>query len=119
MRTSPRWRRCRSSFERGIMWLTLIGSPVSGSGIRQSSGYSCWRSNTAASAAAAPANAGCSVTSSTLAPSSHSSRGRARSPLRNSSPVRAAIALSAAAVRRATTRPGTSTGGGTSSPKRW
>ena len=44
----PRWRRFRSSFERGIMWLTLIGSPVSGSAIRQSSGYSCWRSNTAA-----------------------------------------------------------------------
>ena len=31
------WRRSRSALERGIMWLTLIGSPVSGSGIRQTS----------------------------------------------------------------------------------
>jgi len=30
--------RSRSAFERGIMWLTAIGSPVSGSAIRQSPG---------------------------------------------------------------------------------
>ena len=34
--------------ERGIMWLTLIGSPVSGSRHRQSSAASCCRSKTAA-----------------------------------------------------------------------
>ena len=34
--------------DRGIMWLTLIGSPVSGSGIRQTSAAACCRSNTAA-----------------------------------------------------------------------
>ena len=38
-RDRPRLRRFRSSTERGSMWLMLIGSPVSGSGIRHSSAY--------------------------------------------------------------------------------
>jgi hypothetical protein len=29
-RVSPTWRRRSSSRDRGIMWLTLVGSPVSG-----------------------------------------------------------------------------------------
>ena len=29
-RRKPRWRRFRSSIDLGIMWLTLIASPVSG-----------------------------------------------------------------------------------------
>jgi hypothetical protein len=45
------------------MWPMLIGSPVSGSGIRQSSGKACWRSNMPASVCAAPASAGAPLTS--------------------------------------------------------
>ena len=40
------------------MWLTLIGSPVSGSGMRQSSGNSCCRSNTDGELMRSPAERG-------------------------------------------------------------
>src|SRR5215472_9398224 len=89
MRASPRLRRFRSSTERGIMWLMLTGSPVSGSGMRHSSGYRCWRSKTPASVWAAPARAGCAVTSSTDSSPSHTVRRVLRSLSRNCSPVRA------------------------------
>ena len=38
IRARPTWRRCRSSTERGCMWLMLMSSPVSGSAISSSSG---------------------------------------------------------------------------------
>src|SRR2546423_5075313 len=74
------------------MWLTLMLSPVSGSGIRQSSACSCGRSTTPASVRAAPASAGWSVTSSILSSPSHSSRVVFLNPSRNSSPVLAPMA---------------------------
>src|SRR5262249_639957 len=42
-RSRQAWRRSRSARERGMMWLTLIGSPVSGSGVRDTEAASCWR----------------------------------------------------------------------------
>src|SRR5262245_55798901 len=90
IRARPRLRRLRSSTDRGMRWPMLIGSPVSGSAVRHSSGKACWRSNTAAMVEAPPASAGCEVTSSTRAPSSQSSRGVLRSCSRNCLPVRAA-----------------------------
>src|SRR5262245_11710310 len=72
------------------MWLTAIGSPVSGSGIRQVSACLCCRSKTSASACAAPRSLGWSTTSLTRSPSTQTSRGLRR-PFRNCSPVRAGI----------------------------
>src|SRR5215469_17604405 len=89
---SARWRRSRSALERGMMWLRLISSPVSGSGIRQTSAAWCWRSYTSASVAAAPASLGWDATSVTRSPSTHTSRGLL-SPAVNSLPVRAGIVL--------------------------
>ena len=71
------------------MWLTLIDSPVSGSGIRQSSGKACWRSNTAASICAPPARRGSAVTSSIHSPFMNSWRGVFCNPAKYSAPVRA------------------------------
>src|SRR5262245_35581682 len=91
IRARPRLRRFRSAIERGIRCPMLSGSPVSGSGVRQSSGNACWRSNTPAIVCAPPASAGCVVTSSTSSPSTQSCRRVRRRPSRNCLPERAGI----------------------------
>src|SRR5437763_13521581 len=92
-RTSPAWRRHRSSLDRGIMWLMFVGSPLSGWANRHSPAYACWRSNIAARLSAPPRNLGCAVTSSILSPSTQISRFVLRSPSRNCDPVRAPMPL--------------------------
>src|SRR5204863_4209805 len=75
----------------GIMWLTLVGSPLSGSANRQSPANSCWRSNIAARLSAPPRSLGWVVTSAIRSPSTQISRFVLRSPSRNCDPVRAAM----------------------------
>src|SRR5689334_15076139 len=77
------------------MWLTAIGSPVSGSGIRHVPAWTCCRSKISASAWAAPQSLGWLTTSPTRSPSTHTARGLRR-PFRNCSPVRAGIGRSSA-----------------------
>src|ERR1700730_13689605 len=91
IRSRQRWRRARSSRERGIRWLTLIGSPVSGSGIRHAPAASCCRSKSEATKRAAPAKAGCAATSDTRS-SPTQIRRSSLSAVRNSLPVRAGMA---------------------------
>src|SRR4029079_9202987 len=90
MHSSPRCRRCKSSRERGIMWLTLINSPVSGSGIKDVPASLCCRSNTSASARAAPRNEGWSAGDEILSLPTQISR-LSTSPSKNCSPARAGI----------------------------
>ena len=54
IRLEARRRRSRSSRDLGWTCVTLTGCPVSGDGIRKTSGSSCWRSKTRLSERAAP-----------------------------------------------------------------
>ena len=92
IRSRQACRRSRSWRDRGIMWLTLIGSPVSGSGMRQTAAASCCRSKREATKRAAPAKAGWPATSLTRSSPTQTRRSSFR-PRRKSSPVRAGMAI--------------------------
>src|SRR5499433_1465634 len=89
-RSRQAWRRSRSPRERGIRWLTLIGSPVSESGMRHTAAASCWRSKRVARERAAPAKAGWAATSRTRSLPTQISRSSLRSR-RKSWPARAGM----------------------------